>query len=66
MAIQSYLRGGAFSYSLTLAAPVPGPDGSPLDPISNFLETKVGYCVQFATAMVMMSAWRLTYSDSGT
>ncbi|WP_448072719.1 DUF4129 domain-containing transglutaminase family protein [Georgenia yuyongxinii] len=55
MAIQSYLRGSAFSYSLTLADPVPGPDGSPLDPISNFLETKVGYCVQFATAMVMMS-----------
>ncbi|MPV89372.1 hypothetical protein GB882_11905, partial [Georgenia ruanii] len=55
MAIQSYLRGSAFRYSLTLADPVPGPDGQPLDPISNFLETKVGYCVQFATAMVMIA-----------
>ncbi|MFH5823849.1 transglutaminaseTgpA domain-containing protein [Georgenia sp. AZ-5] len=55
MAIQSYLRGSAFTYSLTLAPPVDGPDGAPLDPISHFLETKVGYCVQFATAMVMMS-----------
>ena len=55
MAIQTYLRGSAFRYSLTLADPVSGPDGQPLDPISNFLETKVGYCVQFATAMVMMS-----------
>ncbi|TRW46321.1 transglutaminase TgpA family protein, partial [Georgenia yuyongxinii] len=55
MAIQSYLRGSAFSYSLTLADPVLGPDGNPLDPISHFLATKVGYCVQFATTMVMMS-----------
>ncbi|KAE8762140.1 transglutaminaseTgpA domain-containing protein, partial [Georgenia thermotolerans] len=55
MAIQSYLRGSAFRYSLTLADPVPGPDGQPLDPITHFLETKVGYCVQFATAMVMMA-----------
>jgi len=40
MAIQQYLRAdGGFSYSLTLAPPA----------------TKKGYCVQFATAMVMMS-----------
>ncbi|MDD9207779.1 transglutaminaseTgpA domain-containing protein [Georgenia sp. 10Sc9-8] len=55
MAIQSYLRSSAFTYSLELAGPVEGPDGQPLDPISHFLETKQGYCTQFASAMVMMA-----------
>src|SRR5690606_36900419 len=49
MEIQRYLRGPEFSYSLTLADPVLGPDGEPLDPLSHFLETKQGYCTQFAT-----------------
>ncbi|PYG00311.1 protein of unknown function [Georgenia satyanarayanai] len=53
--IQRYLRSPEFSYSLTLADPVEGPDGEPLDPISHFLATKQGYCTQFATAMVMMA-----------
>jgi len=48
--IQSYLRSPAFIYSLTLA---PAPPGA--DPITAFLQTKQGYCVQFATAMVMMA-----------
>jgi len=55
MEIQRYLRGPEFSYSLTLADPVLGPDGEPLDPLSHFLETKQGYCTQFATAMVMLA-----------
>ncbi|WP_127131539.1 DUF3488 and transglutaminase-like domain-containing protein [Georgenia sp. SYP-B2076] len=55
MAIQAYLRGAAFRYSLTLADPVAGPDGRTLDPLSHFLVTKQGYCVQFASAMVMLS-----------
>jgi transglutaminase-like putative cysteine protease len=58
MAIQQYLRAdGGFTYSLTLA-----PSGNELngsladrDALTNFLVTKKGYCVQFATAMVMMS-----------
>lgn len=55
MAFQRYLRGPEFTYSLTLADPVEGPDGEPLDPISHFLETKQGYCTQFASTMVMMA-----------
>lgn len=58
MAIQQYLRDdGDFTYSLTLAPPAKNPSGgdADLDPLTNFLVTKRGYCVQFATAMVMMS-----------
>ncbi|MBK6887616.1 MAG: transglutaminase domain-containing protein [Tetrasphaera sp.] len=54
VAIQDYLRSAAFTYSLTLA-PDPAVDGQPLDPVSRFLETKVGYCQQFATAMIMLA-----------
>ncbi len=52
MAIQGWLRSERFTYSLTLT---PAPGSTPLDPLSQFLETRTGYCVQFATAMVMMS-----------
>jgi len=57
MAIQQYLRAtGGFTYSLTLAHAATNPTGTPgPDPLTNFLITKQGYCVQFATAMVMMS-----------
>jgi transglutaminase-like putative cysteine protease len=57
-AIQKYLRtDGGFRYSLTLPETVKnefGQDEAP-DPITLFLRSKVGYCVQFATAMVMMA-----------
>lgn len=54
--IQEYLRNtGGFTYSLTLAATQRAANGRPLDPLSNFLVTKQGYCTQFATAMIMMS-----------
>ncbi|MEI2732739.1 MAG: DUF3488 and transglutaminase-like domain-containing protein [Dermatophilaceae bacterium] len=54
MAIQQWLRdGGGFVYSLSLpAAPSGGP---PRDPVSLFLETRTGYCVQFASAMILMA-----------
>jgi transglutaminase-like putative cysteine protease len=58
MAIQEYLRtDGGFSYSLTLAPPAKNSFGKSAgyDALTNFLVTKRGYCVQFATAMVMMS-----------
>ncbi|MHB8184681.1 MAG: DUF3488 and transglutaminase-like domain-containing protein [Dermatophilaceae bacterium] len=58
MAIQQYLRAnGGFTYSLTLAPPAKDRSGKDagFDPLTNFLVTKQGYCVQFATAMVMMS-----------
>ncbi|MCK6209112.1 DUF3488 and transglutaminase-like domain-containing protein [Georgenia sp. EYE_87] len=54
-AIQSYLRGPDFTYSLTLAEPVQGPDGRPLDPVTHFLTTRLGYCTQFASAMVLLA-----------
>lgn len=54
--IQNYLRNsGGFTYSLELADTRRDSDGQPLDPLSNFLATKQGYCTQFATAMVMMA-----------
>ncbi|HET7304462.1 MAG TPA: DUF3488 and transglutaminase-like domain-containing protein [Segeticoccus sp.] len=56
VAIQDWLRDPLrFTYSLKLAPPVRGQDGETLDPIRHFLRTKRGYCVQFATAMIMMS-----------
>lgn len=51
--LQNHLRSGLYSYNLELA---PGMD--PDDPISHFLETRQGYCVQFATAMVMMARYQ--------
>ncbi|WP_170185780.1 transglutaminaseTgpA domain-containing protein [Lapillicoccus jejuensis] len=54
--IQDYLRGTAFTYSLQLLpAPTRADGRQETDPVVAFLETKQGYCVQFATAMVMMA-----------
>ncbi|RNI20263.1 transglutaminaseTgpA domain-containing protein [Flexivirga caeni] len=52
--IQNYLRSDLFTYSLTLA-PRRTVDGRKLDPLSNFLVTRQGYCTQFATAMIMLA-----------
>lgn len=53
VAVQRYLRTDAsFSYSLQLAAPKKI-NGTTLDPLSSFLDTRRGYCTQYATAMVM-------------
>ncbi len=52
--VQAYLRGPTFTYSPELAAQAA--DGNLSDePLARFLETKRGYCVQFASAMVMLS-----------
>ncbi|MCC3292015.1 DUF3488 and transglutaminase-like domain-containing protein [Arthrobacter sp. zg-Y1110] len=54
MAIQSYLRGPQFTYSLE--APVEGGyDGNGISVLSEFLERKGGYCVHFAAAMAVMA-----------
>ncbi|TQJ50282.1 DUF3488 and transglutaminase-like domain-containing protein [Phycicoccus sp. SLBN-51] len=57
MAIQEHFRSSAYTYSLQLAGPVRDETGRevPMDPITHFLTTRQGYCVQFATAMVMMA-----------
>lgn len=52
--IQNYLRSDQFTYSLTLAS-TRTVNGKKLDPLSNFLVTKKGYCTQFATAMIMLA-----------
>ncbi|MCI1261337.1 MAG: DUF3488 and transglutaminase-like domain-containing protein [Tetrasphaera jenkinsii] len=59
-AIQDYLRSSAFTYSLTLAPDPVDSAGVPLDldPVSRFLVTKVGYCQQFASAMIMLARAR--------
>ncbi len=52
--VQAYLRGAQFTYSLELAAQAA--DGNLSDePLARFLQTKRGYCVQFTSAMVMLS-----------
>lgn len=57
VAIQDYLRGPEFTYSLTLAGPAKDENGRlvNLDPVSQFLLTKTGFCQQFATAMIMLA-----------
>ena len=57
VAIQDWLRGsGGFTYSLQLVDTATDAQGRPItDPILKFLATKQGYCVQFASAMVMMA-----------
>lgn len=57
LAIQAHFRSGAYTYSLELAGPVKDANGrlAQYDPITHFLKTKTGYCVQFATGMVMLA-----------
>jgi len=57
VAIQEWLRSnGGFTYSLQLIDTAADAQGRPItDPILKFLATKQGYCVQFASAMVMMA-----------
>ena len=52
--IQAYLRGSSFTYSEELAEETA--EGTrPEEPLVRFLETRQGYCVQFASAMIMLS-----------
>jgi transglutaminase-like putative cysteine protease len=55
--IEAYLRSSAFTYSLDLAPRVEEADGA-TDAVTQFLMTKQGYCLQFATAMVDMARVR--------
>lgn len=54
-AIQNYLRGPDFTYSLSLLPPTAKDEG---DALNTFLRTRQGYCIQFATAMIMMARER--------
>ncbi|TKV28338.1 transglutaminase domain-containing protein [Arthrobacter sp. NamB2] len=54
LAIQSYLRSSEFTYSVE--APVDGGyDGSGMDVMARFLESKSGYCVHYAGTMAVMA-----------
>ncbi|MHA7277322.1 transglutaminase family protein [Arthrobacter sp. Hz1] len=54
LAIQDHLRGPDFTYSVD--APVEGGyDGSSLDVVARFLESRSGYCVHYAGAMAVMA-----------
>jgi hypothetical protein len=54
VALQTWFRGGDFTYSTKTPATA-GYDGSGLDVIVPFLKTKSGYCVHFATTMAVMA-----------
>ena len=63
VAIQRWLRDqGGFTYSLDLGDEPTSTTGaqssSAGDPVTRFLDTRRGYCVQFATTMVMMARAR--------
>lgn len=49
--LQQHFRSGIYTYDLNL---LPG-EGQDSSPIAHFLATQQGYCVQFATSMVMMA-----------
>jgi len=55
IAIQDHLRGPDYTYNLDLGEPLRDETGRLMEPIRNFYETRRGYCVQFATAMIMMA-----------
>lgn len=57
LAIQNWLRSPEFTYSLELVPPPAGmsPAEANRTALKRFLETKRGYCVQFATAMTIMA-----------
>ncbi|MGB3830042.1 MAG: DUF3488 and transglutaminase-like domain-containing protein [Ornithinimicrobium sp.] len=50
--LQEHFRSADYTYSLELAPPQ---EDISADPITQFLASRRGYCVQFSTAMVMMA-----------
>ena len=56
IAIQTHLRNTSrYTYTLDLGQPLRDEAGRIVEPIRTFYETRRGYCVQFATAMIMMA-----------
>ncbi len=56
IAIQNHLRDTSrYTYSLDLGEQLRDDQGRLLEPIQNFYQTRRGYCVQFATAMIMLA-----------
>jgi transglutaminase-like putative cysteine protease len=56
IAIQDHLRDTeVYTYNLDLGPPLRDSAGRRVEPIRTFYETRRGYCVQFATAMIFMA-----------
>lgn len=56
VAIQAHLRDSTrYSYSLDLGPAPRDENGRALDPITTFYRNRLGYCTQFATAMIMLA-----------
>ncbi|MFW5470281.1 transglutaminase TgpA family protein [Knoellia sp. CPCC 206435] len=53
--LQAHFRSSQYTYSLQLPTPTDPVSGRVMmsDPLSNFLVSRTGYCVQFATAFIM-------------
>lgn len=53
--LQAHFRSSQYTYSLQLPTPTDPVSGRTMmsDPLSNFLVSRTGYCVQFATAFIM-------------
>jgi len=53
--LQAHFRGNQYTYSLQLPTPTDPVSGRTMmsDPLSNFLVSRTGYCVQFASAFIM-------------
>ncbi|PRY56086.1 uncharacterized protein DUF4129 [Knoellia remsis] len=58
--LQAHFRSSQYTYSLELPQPTDPVSGRTMmaDPLSNFLISRTGYCVQFTTAMIMASRIR--------
>jgi transglutaminase-like putative cysteine protease len=56
VAIQAHLRDTTrYTYNLDLGPALRDENGRELDPLAQFYESRRGYCVQFASAMIMLS-----------
>lgn len=53
--LQAHFRSSQYTYSLQLPTPTDPASGRTMmsDPLSNFLVSRTGYCVQFASAFIM-------------
>ena len=53
--LQAHFRSSQYTYSLVLPTPTDPVSGRTMmsDPLSNFLVSRTGYCVQFASAFIM-------------
>src|SRR5690606_30350180 len=58
--LQAHFRSTQYSYSLQLPTPTDPVSGRAMmaDPLSNFLVSRTGYCVQFASAFIMAARYK--------